>query len=635
MTIPCRTHGRRPRAHRHSMGGCGLRVLAVLTALTLGLWNPTAWAAFTASTDRTQLAPGESVQLTLQSDRSGNSQPQLAPLDKDFEVLGRSTSTSVQFVNGSMSSLRQVRLVLAPRHGGRVEVPALQWDGETSSAIELNVGSASANGAGASGRADGATGAAAHVFLTTSLDALQPHVQSALALTVRLYSDQKLYQATLDLPGNADVRVQRIGSDATVQETRNGRTYQVTSRNYVLVPQRSGDLQLEGPVLNAQVADINKHFDPFIERLFGQLQIEGGVSGTRPLRLRGDAIKLAVQPRPPAWRTADWLPAQQLTLDQTWRPANQVIAVGAPLTRQLRLTAVGQSASQLPDLSTRIAMPEGLQAHAEDPRLTEELRDGHIVAQREQDLTLLADRPGHYQLPEVRLPWWDVVHHQRREAVLPALTVDVVAAANPARNAMPATPAATAEAPPASASASPSTSTSPLAASAPAGLATAAGRTEADRGWLCAVFALLWLATLGGWAWTHHRRRRMAAPNALVAPAASPLATVSATAARRTFQRACTEPAARPAREALMAWARATWPHDAPLGLNALARRLGHPALTALLRDLDHACITGTAWNGAALAQALPDLQAALTPAGQVQALSASALPGLYSDSLR
>lgn len=629
MTTPCRAHGRRPCAHHHSMGWCGL---LVLTVLTLGLWSPTAWAAFTASTDRTQLAPGESVQLTLQSDRSGNSQPQLAPLDKDFEVLGRSTSTSVQFVNGSMSSLRQVRLVLAPRHSGRVEVPALQWDGENSSAIELNVttpgASASTHGTAASGSAEGATGAAAHVFLTTSLDALQPHVQSALALTVRLYSDQKLYQATLDLPGNADVRVQRIGSDATVQETRNGRTYQVTSRHYLLVPQRSGELQLDGPVLNAQVADINKHFDPFIERLFGQLQIEGGVSGTRPLRLRGDAIKLAVQPRPPAWRTADWLPAQQLTLDQAWRPADKVVAVGEPLTRQLRLAAVGQSASQLPDLAAHLAMPEGLQAHAEDPRLTEELRDGHIVALREQDLTLLADRPGRYQLPEVRLPWWDVVHHQRREAVLPALTVDVVAAANTASNTTPAnaSPAPTTAAPtPASASLSPPQP----AASAPAGPASTEGSTGADRGWLSAVFALLWLVTLGGWTWTHRRRHRTARP---VAPAAPALAAVSAAAARQAFQRACAGSAAPPARDALIAWARATWPHDAPPGLNALARRLGHPALTALLRDLDRACITSTAWNGEALARALPDLQAALSPASKTPAPAASALPGLYSD---
>lgn len=623
MTIPKR---RCARARTPKWNGPLL-----LAALALGLWCPTAWAAFTASTDRTQLAPGESVQLTLQSDRSGNSQPQLAPLDKDFEVLSRSTSTSVQFVNGSMSALRQVRLVLAPRHSGRIEVPALQWDGEHSSAIELNVAApgASANGAGASGSAEGAPGAAAHVFLTTSLDALPPHVQSALALTVRLYSDQKLYQATLDLPGNADVRVQRIGNDTTVQETRNGRTYQVITRHYLLVPQRSGSLQLDGPVLNAQVADINKRFDPFIERLFGQLQIEGGISGTRPLRLRGDPIQLAVQPRPPAWRSADWLPAQQLTLDQTWRPANQVIAVGEPLTRQLRLVAVGQSASQLPDLAAHLTMPEGLQAHAEDPRLTEELRDGHIVALREQDLTLLADRPGRYQLPEVRLPWWDVVHHQRREAVLPALTIDVVAATNPASSTAQATSPPPSAAPSAALSLSTSTAASPpsTAASAPADPAVAGGRTWHDMGWLSAVFALLWLTTLAGWAWTHHRRRTVAQG----APVPPTPAAVSASAARQALQQACTKHAALPAREALMAWARATWPQNPPLGLNALARRLGDATLTAWLRDLDRACIAGTPWHGDALREALSDLQAGLSAAGRTQVHAASVLPDLYS----
>ena len=61
-------------------------------------------------------------------------------------------------------------------------------------------------------------------------------------------------------------------------------------RHYLLVPQRSGEIQLEGPVLNAQVADGTRSLDPFMEHVFGQLQIEGGASGTRALRLRGDPV---------------------------------------------------------------------------------------------------------------------------------------------------------------------------------------------------------------------------------------------------------------------------------------------------------------------------------------------------------
>lgn len=606
------------------IGGC---------VLLCGLPCSPAWAAFTASADRTRLAAGDSVQLTLQSDRRGSSQPDLAPLEKDFDILGRSTSNSLQIINGSMSSQRQVRLVLAPHRSGRIEVPPLKWDGESSAAIELNV---AANGAGPGGSGASAAGtgapadAVAHVFLTTSLDSLQPYVQSAVSLKMQLYSDKKLYQASVDLPGNADLLVRRLGDDVTTQETRNGRPYQVITRHYLLVPQRSGEIVLDGPVLNAQVADVNGRFDPFLERLFGQLQIEGGLSGTRPLRLRGDALRLVAQPRPPASRSGDWLPAQQLTLDEVWGPADKVITVGQPLTRHLRIAAVGQSASQLPDLSALTPMPAGLQAHAEAAKLSDELQDGHVVGQRLQDITLLADQPGRYQLPELRLAWWDGVSNQRREAVLPAVTVEVVAAANVTSAVASGAALAPAGAQALPGAAASSAASAPGSPSAPAtsGSAAPSGSTSVDWFWVSAAFALLWLGTLGAWAWAHRRQHRTGSGDA--APSAAPAAAASATQARAAFHQACRSHAARGAREALIAWARATWPHDAPVGLNALARRQGNPMLTPLLRELDHACITDTAWNGEALARALPALDG-----GGRHTKAVQELPSLYSDPRR
>lgn len=596
-----------------------------------GLLCSPAWAAFTASTDRTQLAAGESLQLTLQSDRRGSSDPDLAPLEKDFDILGRSTSNSLQILNGSMSSQRQVKLVLAPRRSGLIEVPRLTWDGESSAAIDLNVGAngAGPGGTGASGADSGApANAAAHVFMTTSLDSLQPYVQSAVSLKVQLYSDKKLYQASLDLPGTADLLVRRLGEDVTTQETRNGRPYQVITRHYLLVPQRSGEIVLDGPVLNAQVADVNNgRVDPILERLFGQLQIEGGLNGTRPLRLRGDALKLVAQPRPPAGRSGEWLPAQQLTVDEVWRPADKVIQVGEPLTRHLRIVTVGQSASQLPDLSALMPMPAGLKAHAEEAKLNDDMQDGHVIGQREQDITLLADQPGRYALPELRLAWWDVVSNQRREAVLPAVIVEVVAAAANAAAAGAsdvAMPPVSTQTMPGAAPAASSAASSPDLSPATSGLLGASGGTAVDWIWVSAAFALLWLGTLGAWTWTHRRRHANGADP--TSPAVKSPDTSSAQA-RAAFQQACRSHAARRARDALIAWARATWPHGAPVGLNALARRLDDAALTEMLRELDRACIADTRWNGDALARALPTLQSGAAPAKTAQEL-----PGLYSD---
>ena len=47
-------------------------------------------AAISAWLDHDQIAPGETVQLTLQHDGQTDSQPDLSPLKQDFQLLSRS-----------------------------------------------------------------------------------------------------------------------------------------------------------------------------------------------------------------------------------------------------------------------------------------------------------------------------------------------------------------------------------------------------------------------------------------------------------------------------------------------------------------------------------------------------------------
>ena len=577
-------------------------------------------AAVTASVERDQLAAGDTVQLTLNSDGGGSGQPDLAPLAKDFEVLGKSTGSSLQIINGHTTSRRQVVLTLAPRHGGRIEVPPLQWDGAQSAPVVVNI---AANAAGKPGGA-GAAAAASHVFLTTTLASAQPYVQAGVTLKVRLYSDQALYQANLDLPGSSDVRVKHIGKDTQTQETRDGRAYQVIERSYVLFAQRSGEIKLDGPVLDAQVADDRAGIDPLFGRMFGQLRLPGGLNATRPLRLHGDPITLAVRPRPPGIGGQDWLPAQQLTLEEHWQPVNGALTTGQPVTRHLSLSAAGLSAEQLPDLSTLLRLPPGVKAYPDQARLSNDEQSGHIVGQREQDIALLVDRPGRYELPALSVSWWDTTTNQRREAVLPAHTLDIAPGAA-------STAPATAAAAPASALAATGTAPAGMATATPARAAAipAAAGTPATRwAWISLGLGVLWLGTLAAWAWTRHIRKR--ANTAGPQQHATNPAAVSPVTARKAALRACRDHAPRPARDAVMAWARAAWPDHPPAGLNALARRLDDAAVTPLLQDLDRACIADAPWQGEALAGVLASLNGSDSP--RQTAAQLPGLPGLYSD---
>lgn len=575
-------------------------------------------AAFQAFLERNQIEPGESVQLTLQRDGRGG-EPDLAPLKQDFAILDAASGSSVQIINGHLSAQVTVRLTLSPKRTGQLQIPALTWEGERSPALTLTVTPTTGNTTSGNGDAAAST-STSHLFMTRTLDQQQPYVQAAATLTLRIHTDQPLYQAGLDLASSNDVVVQQLGKDRQSSETRDGRSYQVIERTYLLFPQRSGRISLPGPVLAGQVADPRagpSSGDPFMNRAFGNLfgrdPFAGAMNAPRPFRLQGDPIVLDARARPASVSGQDWLPARQLSLEESWRPDGSTLRAGEPLTRHLRLSAVGLSAAQLPDLAARMPLPDEIKAYPDTPKLSSQEQGDSLKGVREQDIALIASRPGHYELPAMRVAWWDTEQNQAREVVLPARTLEVqpgVAGAGGERAGGP--PATTA---------SPSV---PTAASGPR-----AGGTVMDGAlpwtWISLTLGLglLWLATLIAW-WRARRQR----PAAVVAsaPPAPGMDTIHAGAARKAFRQACRDNDAVAARRHLLDWARTHWPLDAPAGLNALAQRLHDTRQATQVRALDRACYAGADWQGAPLAEALAVLPAeAAQPEGKTAELA-----GLY-----
>ncbi len=595
--------------------------LALATGLALVMASGPAHAAVKAWLDSNQVAPGDSVRLTLEYEGQTNSAPDLSPLERDFDVLGSSRTTTFEMLNGSTSTKTQIEVTLSPRHAGRLTLPSISWAGDRSPALALDV---SASGGGSS------AGSGNGVFLQTEFGPAQPYVQAAVTVTVRLYTREALYNPSLTFSGTHDVLIRQVGSDESGSVTRGGESYDVVTRHYVVFPQRSGSLTIPGPVLDAQVpvgnpagAALN---DPFAG-LFGPTPFGGNVFSTsKPIRLHGTAITLDVRPRPSGTAGGYWMPASEVTLSSTWHPASLQAQAGDPMTVDLDLRAVGLTAAQLPDLSQLLQLPAGLKAYPDEAKLSDSASGDTLVGTRTQSIALIADQPGRFTLPALRLRWWDTRANRARETLLPARTLVVVPAAGSTLSAQSAPPpqvhapgqavsgvAVAGAAPPPGA---------PKAFGAAPGRGLLSGRGV---GWLglSVALALAWLATLGAW-WRLRKgavsARRfgqtaaseltpalVAAPGAVAAPAA-PVVVAGASAARAAFRLACQRNDATGARRHLLAWVRATWPDSAPTGLNALARQVDDPSLAALIRELDRACYAAERWSGRALSEALAGL---------------------------
>jgi hypothetical protein len=583
--------------------------IGLLALLVAGLAN----AAVSASLDSDQIVPGESVQLTLTHDGQTNDQPDLSPLDKDFDVLGRQSSTSVQIINGSTSASTQMTLTLAPKHSGTLTVPSITWSGQRTMPLTLNV----TNGAGQSGTQGSNQGSgqsqtgSANVFLETQVDSKQPLVQAAVNVTVKLYVAETLYRANLDLPASGDVIVQQVGEDEQGETVRNGRSYQVVTRHYLVFPQHSGTIKLAGAVLNAQIADRRRsQGDPFAD-VFGRSPF-GGLATTRPVRLHGDDITLNVQPRPAGFENGYWLPARKVTLDGEWSPTNVQAHVGDPITLTLHLQAEGQTAAQLPDLSTLLALPDGVKAYPDQAKLDDSMHGDALVGSRSQSIALIADEPGRFSVPDLKVRWWDTQTGQPRETTLPGKTLVILPATGATTSTTAANPATSGVASK-SGSQTGNASQTKGVPSVSTGASNAAGTSapaeEMPWRWIALGLAVLWLATLAAWFGSKWlvSKKRSSSPSASQDEMSG--ASGSAAQARAAFLAACRRNDALAARRALLAWARAKAPDAPPAGLNALAKQIDDSALAAQVRDLDRACYAGETWHGGeALAQALTEL---------------------------
>ena len=80
----------------------------------------------TLSVDRTELARGETLTLTIRVfDQRQGMQLDLTPLTENFDVLGTRTSSQIRSINGVTESWTDYVVTLFPEEEGELEIPPL------------------------------------------------------------------------------------------------------------------------------------------------------------------------------------------------------------------------------------------------------------------------------------------------------------------------------------------------------------------------------------------------------------------------------------------------------------------------------------------------------------------------------
>lgn len=377
------------------------RVLAVAAATWLTMLS-LAQAAVVASVDKNPVQNGDTVLLTIRVvDEKG--EPDLAVLNQNFRVLGQSTNSQMQIVNGEMSRWKDWQVQLLPLRSGELEIPAIRVGQAVTAPLVLSVQERAAD-------------APREVWIDANVSATEVWQGQQLLLTLELYYDSTVRSGELNLPTVNGAFVEPLGEDQTQQMIKNGVRVNRLTRRYLVFPERAGALRIPAAVFSGQAEQAAAP-----NRGFGSL-----FRNTRHVSALAD--ELTIQVKPPEVGAPFWLPAQDVTLQAQWvndQSGSPRFKVGEPITRRVTLTAYGLLATQLPELDLQYP---GFRAYPEAAEQQSQATANGVVGVRHFRTALIPQQVGEQTLPAVTVRWWDVTRAEWAEAQLPAQTITVLPA---------------------------------------------------------------------------------------------------------------------------------------------------------------------------------------------------------------
>ena len=546
------------------------RALGALCIVLLACASTAGWAAVSASLDRDSAALGDTLRLTIAAtDGEDLDDLDLRPLQADFEILGRSSSSKTSYINGTFSSSKELLLDITPRREGTLVIPALRLGRQSTSPLQLVVGP----------QPKGNTSGQDIVF-EAELDRSSVYVQGQVILTLRLQQ-----AINLEEPGITQLQLDNAFvhpmEQKSFQRTINGRPWLVHEVRYAIFPEQSGTLEIPAQSFSAR------------ERAPRRSVFDLG-GGGRQVRRSTEPLKIEVLPRPDTYPAGDWLPAAKLTLEESWSTPPEQLKVGESATRTITIRGEGLQGAQLPPVMFPPA--QGLKFYPDQPNIADAEAAGGLVGTRVDSVAVVPTQAGHWQIPELRIPWWDTTSNQLRYAVLPARELEVTGTV----------PAITPQAPapvPAPAIAAP--------AVAPANIPIVGN----DNGHWWPIIALVngvgWLLTLAFLAWSRIKRGR---------PVTSGTGDVREQPAFKALLHACSSGDAPRARKAVIEWSAALTENPGLASLAQVSAAFADPVLDTALDSLN-AVLYGNVqspWDGAALAEAARGLRAKRRGAGKV-----------------
>ena len=579
-------------------------VFFIMLALCRSAWG------FEASVSQTVVPEGESFQLYLRQDGSGET-PDISVLNEDFLIVSERKSFKSSYINGRTQSFNENVLTLIPKKTGKVVLPSIRAGREQTKPITLTVVAGGQELPDDPQARQKVKNAQPNVFIRYTIDDKKTYVGQQIPLTVKLYSYIRtpLLDGAVTAPKADGVTTEQWGDVKRSQETVHDKTYDVLIYRFLIFAQKSGKIDLSPVQFRGSISDPDSRSDN-MDDFFGM----GGSSlfsnffTQKSIAVQSSPVVINVRPAE-AGAAENWLPATQVAVSEDAVPPKKTLPLGEALTRTVTVMAYGARDSQIPDL----VFADGPD-YKQYPGKTDSKNlfdDKGIIGVKTRQIVFMPTVTGKVVLPSMEIPWFDVKTGKMQKAVLPARTITVTA--EDGSMTVPQTPKKTEQTVPAVQVVEqnqPETE-SEIAEAFSTPPDNAAEEAAAQAFWekyFSGSPVKLFLAGLaaGGsavavlWLLFHFLIFKRKTPSSLNAERTNEKRNGNIAAAEKRLRMCCQSGPAEEVKQALLDWGRAYWSDKPPLTPLELARRMESPALireASILNEVLYAS-KNAEWNG-------------------------------------
>lgn len=387
-------------------------LIVILCVLLSYLGSQKAWAQdedIRATLEPQEIVRGETTTLTIRSfGQQGGVTIDLDPLREQFDIISSRSSSHLRSVNGQIESWTDYILILFPRELGELEVPSISVGNQQTPAFTINVGEMTNNG----------LEPGQEVYLEAVVNKESVYVQEQVLLTIRLYYTiagiRNPHFTEVD-PENSVI--QQLGQPHQYERLIDGVRYGVYEKNYVIFPQRSGNLTIPDIVFRGELTDGSSSF------VFRQRNV-------RPITAFATGYDIDVKERPDTFPAdATWLPASNIQIEEAWRGDLDSLEPGDAVQRDVTVTANGLDGPAIPPIPPGTIDTVNIYPNPSD--VDRRIEDGNVVGTRVESYELVMTEAGEVTVPALEIPWWDTDTDSLQYARLPSTTIQVHATGSP------------------------------------------------------------------------------------------------------------------------------------------------------------------------------------------------------------